>query len=481
MRHHQTDPFPFQRDDLRRVWRRFDGRAIISWDMGLGKTFGALNYAARYLDDDPPGPVVCVVPAHLKLNWKREAEKHLGIRVEILSKQRVPPDKLPPADPNQVYVLNYEILTPPLWRKRQPLPADSWAGWLANLSPRMVAVDEAHRVKNPAAACTRALNRLCKNSPSVLALTGTPLANSPADLWSIVNIVRPGLFPSELEFKIAFTHARKDWWGWTFRGAKDLDVLHRILSTECMVRRRKRDVLHDLPPVTRTVVPVEIDGGEYARAESDFVGWLDDEFPGMARGLGQAQSLAKTGHLKRLAGRLKVDSVVQWVSDFLENTDGKLLLGALHYAVTGPLMDAFRGRAVLVDGTIDGVEKDRRTYRFNHDPKIRLLVGNVTAAGTGWNCTATSDVALCEVPWTPAEVEQFLSRVSGIGRGTGDPVRVWFLVAADTIESDLCEVLDRKQAWAVQAIDGAPGSDPGERIHRLVVRAVRARAAANRA
>jgi SNF2 family DNA or RNA helicase len=120
-------------------------------------------------------------------------------------------------------------------------------------------------------------------------------------------------------------------------------------------------------------------------------------------------------------------------------------------------MERFGRSAVLVDGRLDERAKTAAFVRFNHRPDCRLLVGNLQAAGVAWSCTATSHAAVCEFPWRPDELAQFVARMHGIGRGqVGVPVQVWYLVAPDTIEADLCQVLQVKQSHADQALDGAP-------------------------
>lgn len=246
---------PFQSEGVRQI-RDWNGVALLSDEVGLGKTVQALAYADRFLPDDPPGPIVVVVPSHLKINWKREALKHLGARAEILSGQRVPWDKEPPHDPNQIFVINYDVLVPPGWRSRMKLPVDSWVHWLIQLRPRMVILDEGHYVKNHQSRRTRACKKLCEGVDHVLILTGTPLPNKPHDLWSLLNILRPDEYPSRFAFCSEYTHATKYWWGWDFRGAKNLNRLHRLLrhpDRGVMIRRRKQDVLQQLPGMPRSI------------------------------------------------------------------------------------------------------------------------------------------------------------------------------------------------------------------------------------
>ncbi len=469
----KTPLYKFQRQGVRRLCE-FDGRAILADEVGLGKTIQALYYAWRFVPTDPVGPVVVAVPAHLKINWSREAEKHLGLRVEILSHRHPPKDKLAPVDPNQIYVINYDVLAPPLWKAGTPPPKDAWFVWLAKLRPRVLICDEAQYVKTSGVARTRAVKYLARRTPHVLLLTGTPLANKPKDLYSLVNIIDPTIFPSQFDFLSRYSFYTKAWWGWVSKGARNLDELHHILTDQVMVRRQKKDVLDQLPPVQWSVLAMEVDLREYRKAEADFLAWLAAKSPDLAANAAKALEITKLNGLKQLAGQLKVEAVADWTEDLIEETGGKLLLGAVHHSVTRPLMERFGRAAVRVDGTMSHTEKQAAFDRFNRDPKCRVLVGNLQAAGTGWSCTSTSDAALCELPWVPSEVEQFAGRLHGISRGVPGVVsHVRFLVAHDTIEEDLCELIQTKRNWAAQAIDGqeaAPGMDLHAEVKRLMKR-----------
>ena len=470
----ETTLYKYQAEDVDATCR-FGGRVLNANEVGLGKTLESLYYARKHIPESPPGPIVCVVPAHLKLNWRREAMNHLGVRVEVLSGQRVPIGKLPPRDPNQVYVLNYDILVPPNWGRDQPLPPDSWAAYLKAQNPRLVIADEAHYLKSRSAIRTRAVRALARQVPRVLLLTGTPLTNSPADLWSLLNILHPQRFRSHYEFCQEFTHARRVFGHWEFKGARNLKKLHDILTQTCMIRRRKADVLDDLPPIQHTVVPIEVDLTEYRRAETDFLGWLESEAPAMARSAARAEELVRMNVLRQMAGVLKVGPVARWAADLMEETGGKLLLGALNYAVTEPLVAEFGNDAVLVDGRISSEEKDARCELFNYNDRCRVLVGNLQAAGTGWSCRSTSDVGVVQLPWRPADLVQFAGRVHGVARGIeGGRAHIRYFYAEGTIDEDMLEVLQRKAKWADRAVDGYEGETEID-LHSQVLARMRER------
>lgn len=450
--------YDFQRDGVRFL-RDTGGIALLSDEPGCGKTLQALYYSWRYLPKDPPGPIVVVVPAHLKLNWKREALKHLEMRTEILYGEKVPPDKQPPWDKNTCYVLNYEILTPDNWKARTTPPKNSWISWLAELKPRLIIGDEGHLLTNPASARTRGFRWLARRTPRCIILTGTPLPNKPENLWSLLNILDPKTFSSRFDFCSEFCFPHRTPWGWQFRGARSLDVLHSRLSKTLMLRRRKADVLKDLPAVTYSVIPIECDLKEYRKAEADVIAWLTAQDAAAGQRAARAAELARMNTLVQLAAQAKLEHVVRWVQSFLEESEGKLLLGAIHYKVTGALMDALKGVGVLVDGTLSEKRKVAAFDKFNLDPKCRVLVGNIDAAGTGWSCTSASTVAFAELPWKPGQVTQFAGRIVGIERGVpGTAAQVNFLVAAGSIEERLCDAIQTKQRWSSSAIDGDPST-----------------------
>lgn len=469
---------PFQAEGVRQI-NRFDGRAVVGDEVGLGKTIQALGYTWKYLSDEP-GPTVVVCPSHLKLHWQAQAREHVGLHATVLSGQRVPRD-FPPPDPGGFYVVNYDVLVPPFWKSRTPLPPDSWAAWLLTHTPRIVIVDEAHMVKEPRTARSRACKRLCRESPRALALTGTPLTNKPTDLWAPLNMIRPEEFPSQFEFSMRYTNATLRWYGWEFKGAKNLDELHRVLKRTCLIRRRKSDVLEQLPAVTHSVIPIEVDLTDYREAEADFVGWLEAKSPTKANRARRAAELTKLNALKKMAGELKVDAVVRWAKNWIDSGEGKLLLGGVHYSVTEPIVRAFGDRAVLVDGRMTDRAKNAAFDRFNRDPNCDVLMGNLRAAGTGWSCQASSDPTLIELPWTAAEVAQFIGRCHGINRGrAGSTTHARYMVAAGTVEELLCGVLQRKASWAAEAVDGGtPDEDAQLPLHDEVIRAMRERAANN--
>lgn len=436
-----TVPFPFQIKGARFI-HKVGGRGLIADEPGLGKTLQSL----LYLDRHPElRPAVTICPASVKYNWQREASTHFGMLSEVLEGTR-PPDYGAIRTGTPLLILNYEILSP---SKRGP----GWLDFIINkIKPRVVIVDEAHYVKSPTAVRTKAVRKLCIATQHVMCLTGTPITNIPAELWSILNILRPDEYPSFWEFARRYCHPRRTPWGWDFSGSSNLDELHERLKS-IMIRRKKEDVLKDLPDKTRTILPLDLSNrAEYVKAEKDFMGWLRMRSPGKVKRAERAERLVKAGYLKRLAAKLKLPQVIEWTENFLAESDGKLVLFGVHKKVIHTLYDRFKHLSVVVDGGVTGKDRQRAVDQFQNNPKIRLFIGNIQAAGIGLTLTAASTLAFMELGWTPGSLLQAEDRIHRIGQKNA--ANIYYLVAKSTIEEKLLAVVQRKSDIFTAAIDG---------------------------
>lgn len=456
-----TVPYKFQARNVRTVHEKFNGVAIIGDDMGLGKSLQAIIYARDYLPT--PGPIVVVCPKNIKENWRRECWKHARIRATVLDGNPKPGQELPPCT-DGVYVLNYDILGKVLPAGAPDRP-HCWGAMLQDLRPALVVLDEIHYVKNPNAKRTKNVKELCRGVPHKLGLGGTAgMQQRPAELWPVLHMFRPDVFKSAWTFYGRYCDLRRTPWAWEAKGATNLEELHALLYDTVLVRNRKEDVLKDLPPKTRTVVPIDLPPKarkEYDSAAADYVLWLAKN-KGMdaARRAAAAEELAKLTGLLLLVARLKYESgaVAEWAADAVEEGEKVLYFGNQKSILTA-LTDSFKGAAVLVNGDVNQTDRQVRTDRFNRDPACRAFVGQFDAAGVGWSCTAASTVAFVEMPWTPGHVAQCEDRVRGIGRGTGSPVNSYFLVARGTAEEWLCGLLEQKERTLNQILDGRDVED----------------------
>ena len=436
-----TTPYPFQLNAIDRI-DELKGRALLALPMGCGKSPVAIWWATQ---NRTAFPVVVVCPASLKWNWRNEWIKHAGMRSEVIEGTKAP-KRFGIGDDVPVIIINYDILGP-------------WIPYLQSRNPGLVILDEVHYLKDKRTLRYKSVKRLVEETPYLLALSGTPLTNRPAELWTTLNLLRPKQFRSFLSFANAFCAPRRTPWGWDFSGASNLGRLHQELSRTVMFRKRKEEVLPDLPAKRREVVLVDVDDRhEYDAALTHFLVWLRSKGKDTSR-IGRAEKLVQLNTLKHLAAKLKRRAVGEWVDSFLEESDEKLLLYGVHHDIVHHYRDRRKNESVLVTGEVIGKERQVAFDKFNTDQKCRLFVGNIQAAGSGWSARGASTVAFAELDWVPGNHAQAEDRVHGINRGVnGRTCRAVYLVARGTVEEKLADVLQRKQDTVSKVLDGKKGA-----------------------
>ena len=433
---------PFQRAGV--AYALESRRLFIADEQGLGKTVEAL----ALLEEDDAFPAVVICPASLKLNWQREIARwlpHRSLHVVVGTGKAIPR-----AD---ITVLNYEIVH--AHRER-----------LAISRPRALILDESHYVKNPAAKRTRAVRKLAEQLPDgalKLCLTGTPVMNHPDELISQLRILgRLEEFGSGARFKRRF------------QGAGAEERIHWHLRRTCFVRRLKKDVLPQLPEKRQVVVPVALENEkEYRLAERDVVAWLQEqplelsELEAKVQATLRAERLAQLNTLRRLAARGKLGPALAWIDDFLESEE-PLVVFASHREIQELVVSRFPD-ALHVVGADKVDERDRAVQAFQDPSGPRLIVCSTRVAGQGITLTRASNVAFLDLEWSPAMHDQAEDRCHRIGQR--DAVTAWYLLAADTIDESMAEVLARKRGIVGAVTDGR--RDESEAVVQSVVKALR--------
>jgi SNF2 family DNA or RNA helicase len=431
---------PFQTAGV--VYALRQRRTFIADEQGLGKTVQAL--AAIEADEAYPAVVVC--PASLKLNWLRECARWLpGRRAEPLSGRRGP---LPLAD---IVVVNYDVL-------------EARADALVDLEPGALVLDESHYVKNPKAARTKAAIDLSSRLHAEtlrLALTGTPLVNRPRELVPQLRALgRLGDFGSGAAFERRFD------------GQEARERLHWHLRSTCYVRRRKDEVLTQLPPKRRITVPVPLaNDHEYRHLEEDLVDWLRTAVQdphALAERIDsalRAEALVKLNALRHVAARGKLHAAIEWIKTFLESGE-RLVVFAHHRDIQAELVHAFP-RAARILGSDSVEERQRNVELFQRARSgASLCICSLEAASHGFTLTAAASVAFLELGWTPAKHDQAEDRVHRIGQDRH--VTAWYLLAADTIDERIAALIDHKRAVVGSVTDGSAGAEATV-IDRLLV------------
>ncbi len=427
---------PFQRAGVSYLLAQ--RRAFLADEQGLGKTIEAL--ATLEADDAYPAVVVC--PASLKLNWLRELKQWLPHRsVRALVGTGI----LHTAALADVTVVNYDIVAARLAE-------------LQALAPRALVLDESHYCKNAKAKRTKAVHKLASSVPQaglVLALTGTPVMNHPKELISQLRILgRLSEFGSGTRFATEF------------HGPGAHQRLHWQLRARCFVRRLKRDVLPQLPPKTRAVVPVELSNEpEYRLAERDLVAWLQsqpldlDELDSKVAAALRAERLVRLNALKLLAARGKLHAALAWIHDFCTSGE-RLVVFAHHREIQRAVIERFPS-ALHILGEDSHAARDASWHAFQAPDRAenQLLVCSIEVAGQGVTLTRSSNVVFLELDWTPAKHDQAEDRCHRIGQQ--DAVNASYLLAAGTIDETIATLLEHKRAVIGTVTDGRPEDEEG--------------------
>ena len=423
--------YPFQEKGVGFIEYR-NGRALVADEMGLGKTIQALAYLEMHPEKTP---VIIICPASLKLNWRREIRHGMSSR-NVIVLQGTQPCSIAKYD---TIIINYDILA-------------HWMDAILKINPQVVIADEAHYFKNNASNRTKAVKKLAKRVPHFIALTGTPIVNRPVEIYNAINIIDRSLFPSFFKFGKRYCNATHNGFGWDFNGSSNVEELHEKLGS-IMIRRKKADVLKDLPDKVRSFVPFELDNlKEYMDAENNFKGYImKTQGKEAAQKVSNAETLVQIEVLKQLAVKGKMKSAIDWIRNFLD-TDGKLVVFAIHKIVINALMKEFGGIAVKIDGSVAMKDRDKAVQQFQENDKIQLFVGNIKAAGLGLTLTAASNVAFLELPWTPGELSQAEDRCHRIGQENS--VTVYYLLAQGTMDEQIASLLDSKGKVLDAVLDG---------------------------
>lgn len=422
--------------------------SLIADEMGLGKTIqaiGVINGEAGI------NKALIICPASLKMNWAKELGEWL---TRDLSYGIATGSIFPDAD---IVICNYDIVG----KHFRTIKDTAWD---------LLVCDEAHYLKNPKAARTRNVQAI-KAKKRIL-MTGTPILNRPIELFSILQMVNPNLFPDFIHYAKRYCDAYVGKYGWDFSGASNLEELNRKLRSSVMIRRLKKDVLTELPDKIRQVILVsgyeslvkkeraayeanakEVErlkvAAALAKAESDET--YEEAVKALRRAAGVAfEEMSKIRHELALA---KLPNVVEHIEAALE--DGrKVVVMAHHHDVVDALTDAFSGvGAVKFDGAMNLKDRQASVERFQADPNVRVFVGSIHAAGVGITLTSTSHVVFAELDWVPGIITQAEDRCHRIGQK--ESVLIQHLVVDGSLDARMAKTLVEKQAVADAALDDA--------------------------
>ena len=436
---------------------------LLADEPGLGKTAQALlaaEVANAY-------PLLVVVPNVVKTNWAREAGRWTPNRpATVIHGNGETIDGF--AD---IVVVNYEVL-------------DRHVGWFGDFGFRGMVVDEAHFIKNKTSQRSQHVLELSQRirtrstRPLLMALTGTPLINDIEDfraIWQFLGWIDESKPLGELMDALEET------------GLTPADPGFYPAARQCVidlgiVRRRKVDVAADIPARRIADLPVELDGPTgrsiraaerdlarrmVARYETALANRSSDDVEGidveLVRRIARAElkeaATSTTGEnvfsMVRRIGQAKAPLAADYAAQ-LARSAGKVVFFAKHVDVMDAAEETFAKQGIRfssIRGDQTSTSRQKNIDAFVEDPDVAIAVCSLTAAGVGLNLQVASNIVLAELSWTDAEQTQAIDRSHRIGQT--EPVTAWRIIAAQTIDARIAELIDSKAGLAARALDGS--------------------------
>ena len=428
--------------------------ACLADDMGLGKTVQAL---ALLLERASEGPALVIAPTSVGPNWVAEAARFAPSLKVVLYRGRERRMALEDVGPGSLLVTSYDIATLDI----EYLVKTEWSTLI---------LDEAQMLKNASTQRGRAVRRL--TSRSKVALTGTPLENHLGELWSLFDVLSPGLLATEDRFRERFQRPIEQ--------DSDDETHHalRAVVKPFILRRRKAEVAPELPARTEVLHPVGLSDGERSLYEAERAaaiqtmlgtGSIEGAEGAAAPRVDAIRMLAVISRLRQLAchprlvhpetntpipgGSSKLAALLSVLED-VERAGGRALVFSEWTRLLAYVREALEGRRIpylYLDGETPALERAARVARFQAG-EGRVFLLSLRAGGTGLNLTGADWVIHLDPWWNPAVEDQATDRAHRIGQTK--PVTVVRIVAQGTIEEAVMGLHAHKRALASGVLEG---------------------------
>ena len=452
----QQKLLPFQRDGIEYAVSR-GGRCLVGDEMGLGKTIQAIALLSYYQE----WPALVIVPSNLKFMWYQTVLQELPYlssdHVQVVPTSKSSVDGM-------INIMSFDIA---VLMHKQLLEREQRFG--------IVVMDEAHSIKSDKTKRYNNLRSLCMNTDRLILLSGTPALNRPIELYTQVEILLPGqTHTNVLCHKKSFQKRYCDLKANTFgagmddKGHSNLQELQYLLRLQCMIRREKNKVLHELPVKRRTEVHIQVSDSELGQMDKhlmkmkdrfqslDDVSLMDESAskPALSSRGKPAHSLM---HMFTATSKAKQRPVCEYIEQKYAHGE-KVLIFAHHLDMLNALEVCVRGiihahnqdpSLVRRDGVWDHIRIDGGTSgkqdlcdHFQNTPTCKFAVLSIKACGVGLTLHSSSTVLFAELYWTPGEMVQAEDRVHRIGQK--DECNIIYLLAQGTSDDLLWPLLSRK-------------------------------------
>lgn len=421
---------------------------ILADDMGLGKTtisvISALETGAK--------KILIVCPATLKINWKREIENYTDRSIYIAEGKNYSSD-------SDFVIINYDII------KNFHDTKDKENSQILNSNFDLVIIDEAHYIKNAQAQRTKLINDLVKNIDRLWLLTGTPMTSRPIDYYNLLSLVDSPVAKNWMAYVIRYCNGYQFRVGprkvWNVMGASNLEEL-RDRTSNTILRRLKQDVL-DLPEKIITPVYLRLKSKLYEEVMGEYYEWYDKN-PEESKSL--TVQFTKLTKVRQIIADEKISQTIEIAENILEQ-DKKVIIFCNFTDSLNKIVSHFGKSAVRIDGSTSKEERQRAVDEFQENPKVKVFVGNVKAAGVGITLTSAESVIFNDLSFVPGDMAQAEDRAYRYGQKNN--VLVYYPIFENTIEGVIYDIInEKKRVIATVMGDELNSGDVAEEILKRI-------------
>lgn len=440
----------FELRPFQKVAKKFadyvDGRAILAYDMGLGKTPIAISIAQMASRNIKKVLVVC--PATLKTNWVREIRKAASQECTVLS--GAAPDQLQSmavlVPKTKYFIINYDILGRGTRDTKTKQFVSSWARLLNLGEFDLIIFDEGHYMKNVDSGRSKAGREL--RSKYVLILTGTPIVNKASELWPLLNIIDPQKFS-------AFESFSSQWLAGDGKRVRHEEPFREMLAAY-MIRRRKEDVIKDLPMIERIDHFIELSAPAYKNYQSALEGvYISLRNPDFEKEINSI--LAQLMRLKQIVADDTVIHSIELAKEIYEETEKKVLIFSQFVNSCHDIKSGLGDDALCITGEDSDDARYRKIDRFQSDPNVKFMVLSTKAGAEGLTLTAAHYIIFNDLCWTPKDHRQAEARCYGRMNDLHSAT-AYYMQAEGTVTEMIMALLREKISIIESTVEGINSS-----------------------
>ena len=395
--------YPYQREALKFLESK-RGKALLSLDMGLGKTVTALAYVAWCKEKEDLKNLIVLCPSSVTIHWFNHIREWLDIKRKAIKIIEEKTDLIHLIDRNKIKILPYSVLS----RNEELIKLI-----IKSIKSDLLIIDELHYCKNLATSRAKIAYKISMISPKVIGLTGTPMPNSPDEIIPQIEIIT----------------------GLRLENFKVSEIFKNFIY-----RKTAQEVFKDMPSFKRIIIPVKpsnksVDLSKNAEAVWDKI----------------AEREKHISAFRKEAFNDKKEAIFEILEQSL-NSYLKVVLFCWHHEAVEAIKEWCLKKGVgysCITGKTPSRQREKEINKFWNDGNCRIFIGNIIAAGTGLNLQVANICIFTELDFVPENLRQAEKRIHRIGSKL--PCFAYYIICKETIEEKLISILNKKFS-AIQEI-----------------------------